>query len=245
MEHIWVEAAIDYYPSRGARNIDADSWIQLDNSFKQYEYTEGVDTLAISGVDIEALANELIESTTTNEVEGSTTGFDQAILDRVHDNSKVKFENYIDNNLTSSNVLDIIGGNQVIIQDYPILPSSLPNQIILTGTRYDKLPSQLQQSVHVSFYDSQYQGLYGEKESVSYPYSKVNNQKLTLSFKPATKADEEAFLATLPEGNITDLSQLSNTISANLINVIPELKLNGDVVASGTSMSLGTKIDIN
>jgi hypothetical protein len=26
LEHLWVEAAIDFLPSRGARNLDADSW---------------------------------------------------------------------------------------------------------------------------------------------------------------------------------------------------------------------------
>ena len=28
LEHIWVEAAIDYFPSRGLVNRDADAWIQ-------------------------------------------------------------------------------------------------------------------------------------------------------------------------------------------------------------------------
>ena len=30
LEHIWVEAAIDYQPSRGAKNKAADSWVALD-----------------------------------------------------------------------------------------------------------------------------------------------------------------------------------------------------------------------
>lgn len=33
MEHIWVEAAADYHPSRGARNYDADTWLPMDASF--------------------------------------------------------------------------------------------------------------------------------------------------------------------------------------------------------------------
>ena len=50
--------------------------------------------------------------------------------------------------------------------------------------------------------------------------------------------------ALIPDGNITDISQLPSSISANLINVVPELKLNGTVVATGESMGLGTKVDI-
>ncbi|MEW6602826.1 MAG: transglutaminase domain-containing protein, partial [Nitrospirota bacterium] len=43
MEHIWVDAWIDYIPSRGARHTQGDTWIPLDASFKQYNYTQGID----------------------------------------------------------------------------------------------------------------------------------------------------------------------------------------------------------
>ena len=39
MEHLWVEAAIDYHPLRGAINRSADSWVALDPSYKQYDYS--------------------------------------------------------------------------------------------------------------------------------------------------------------------------------------------------------------
>ncbi len=45
-EHVWVEAAIDFYPSRGAVNKSADSWVALDGSFKQYEDLQGLDVIA-------------------------------------------------------------------------------------------------------------------------------------------------------------------------------------------------------
>lgn len=244
MEHVWVEAAIDYYPSRGARNRDADSWVQMDPSFKQYDFKEGVDVLAISGIDPEKLASDLLASGTVNEEEGWATGFDPTILENALSDSQTKLKNYIDNNMTDPSVLDVIGGRQVIIKEFPVLPSSLPNRIVLTGTRYDKIPQQLQQQVFISFYGTQYQGLYGDKRSVRFPYAGVNNEKLTLSFRPASQTDEDTLAALIPDGNITDISQLPSTIPANLINVIPELKLNGTVVATGVEMSLGTKVDV-
>ncbi len=244
MEHVWVEAAIDYYPSRGAKNRDADSWVQMDPSYKQYTFKEGVDVLAISGIDPEQLAQDLLASGTVNEAEGWATDFNATILESALADSQTKLENYIDNNMTAPNVLDVIGGRQVIIQEFPNLPSSLPNRIVVTGARYDKIPQQLQQRTTVSFYGTQYQGLYGDKRTVTFPYARVNNEKLTLSFRPATQTDEDTLNALIPEGNITDISQLPSSISANLINVVPELKLNGNVVATGIEMSLGTKVDI-
>jgi hypothetical protein len=41
MEHVWVEAWINYIPSRGAKHTNGkgDTWISLDPSYKQYTYT--------------------------------------------------------------------------------------------------------------------------------------------------------------------------------------------------------------
>jgi len=58
----------------------------------------------------------------------------------------------------------------------------------------------------------------------NFAFAEVNNQQVTLQFTPATQADEDALAALLPEGDITDLSQLPSSIPSYLINVIPELK---------------------
>src|SRR5690606_19392275 len=50
MEHMWVEAKMDFIPSKGAvqtsgqnnPNIE-DSWVPLDASYKSYERTKGID----------------------------------------------------------------------------------------------------------------------------------------------------------------------------------------------------------
>ncbi|TVP84983.1 MAG: transglutaminase domain-containing protein, partial [Thioalkalivibrio sp.] len=43
MEHVWVEAAVDFLPSRGAVMREADTWLPLDPSFKQYEFLSALD----------------------------------------------------------------------------------------------------------------------------------------------------------------------------------------------------------
>lgn len=48
MEYVRVDAAVDYIPSRGAVNRSADTWIQMDLSFKQYHYQQGLDVAAIT-----------------------------------------------------------------------------------------------------------------------------------------------------------------------------------------------------
>ncbi len=236
MEHIWVEAAIDYQPSRGAVNLDADSWVQMDPSFKQYEYLKGIDPIAISGLDPQALAQQFVDSGTVNEQEGWVSGFDPTILQNAQTQAQQAVEDYVANNMIDPTVGDVIGGRETILQEYPNLPSSLPNRILVTGTRYAKLPESLEHRMGFAFGTD----ILGDPVGlVSYPMPEVNNRKITLSFRPATAADEEALKSLLPDGEITDLSQLPSSIPSYLVNVVPELAIDGKVVSTGSSMALG------
>ena len=240
IEHIWVEAAIDYSPSRGAVNKDADSWVALDPSYKQYEHLTGLDVVAISGIDPEQLSQNFVDSGTVNDSESWATGFDPTILQNAQTLAQQKLEDYIQNNLNDPTVGEVIGGRKTIIEEYPVLPSALPNAIKVIGSRYDKLPAPLQQSITWAFS----QDILGHlNDPISLPFARVNNRKITLSFKPATEADEQALLALLPAGDITDLSQLPTRIPGYLINVIPELKLEGQVIKTGSARTLGQELD--
>ncbi|MBN2701233.1 MAG: hypothetical protein JXR29_07270 [Methylothermaceae bacterium] len=240
LEHVWVEAAIDYLPSRGAKNRDADTWVALDPSYKQYEFKKGLDAVAISGIDSEQLAQSFIDSGTVNETESWVTGYDPTLLQNAQSEVQQQLEAYIQENLTDPTVGDVIGGRQTIVQAYPMLPSGLPNQIVVTGSRYDKLPAKLQQTITWGFGKD----ILGDLiDPVSFPFARVNNEKITLSFKPATEADEQALLSLLPEGEITDISQLPTSVPAYLINVVPELAVNGQVVKTGSAMKLGEELD--
>ena len=76
------------------------------------------------------------------------------------------------------------------------------------------------------------------------PNARVNNQKVTLSYAPATQTDHDALEALLPDGNITDVSQLPDTLPS-YIHVKPQLKLNGNVILEGYEMALGESLNID
>ncbi len=241
MEHIWVEAATDFEPSRGAINRDADSWVQLDPSYKQYEFKGGVDTITISGIDIDQLAQNFFNTASVNETENWATGFDPSVLESTQQQLKSSLEDYATNNPTGPGIRDILGGRKTIILEYPALPSGLPNRIVTTGIRYDKLPGVLQQKISWGLGKD----LFGSAiDPITFPFSKVNNEKITLSFRSATDEDQQILEALIPEGDFIDVSQLPNSIPSYLIQVIPELKLNGEIVKSGSPMLLGEEIDL-
>jgi Transglutaminase-like superfamily len=239
MEHVWVEAAIDFMPSRGAINKSADSWIAMDPSYKQLQILPGIDIVQISGINLTQLSNNFLASGTLNETESWATGYNSDVLQTAQAQTRAALQNYISTK-PNATVSDVIGGRKIVEQIVPTLPASLPNKLVFTGAKYATLPTALEQQITFAF------GRDIEGELINpktFPWAKLNNQQVTLSFKPATQADEDTLKALLPTGAITNISQLPGAIPAYLINVIPELKMNGQVIMSGNSMTLGTDLD--
>ena len=229
------------HPSRGAVNLDADIWLELDPGFKQYEFLQGLDTAAISGLDADQLAQEIIDSGIVNETEGWVTGFDSTVLQQAQERIRQSLDVYLTSNLTNPTVGDVTGGRRTIVREYPTLPSTLPNRVVISGTRYDQLPASLQQSVTWGLGKD----LFGQPQNpVTLPFARVNSEKVTLSFRPATDADQQTLESLLPEGDISDLSQIPNSIPSYLISVIPELKLNGEIIGRGSPIKLGQEVDL-
>jgi transglutaminase-like putative cysteine protease len=239
MEHVWVEAAIDYVPSRGARNYDADEWVQLDPSYKQYTYVQGVDVYQISGIDVAQLSDAITNSGVFNQEEGWVSNLDATIVDNAREQAQLGLSEYISNNLSNGKISDLLGGAKAILKEYPVLPAALSNDVVVAGVRYDKIPSALQQRVSYSFEVD----IFGDPISpTSFSWSSLNNEKLTLSFRPATAADEEALLALIPD-SITDIGQFPQSLSTNLVYLVPELRLNGQVVKTGSALRPGEELD--
>src|SRR3990170_699916 len=111
--------------------------------------------------------------------------------------------------MTNPTVIDVIGGKRIVQQTGSVLPTGLPYRSLLVGARYGTLPPPLQNRYELGFGIDRV----GEANIVaSFPLARVNNHKLTLSFKPATPADEQALASLLPTGPITDPSQLPASI---------------------------------
>src|SRR5690606_20673994 len=217
----------------------ADTWVPMDPSFKQYEFLTGLDPVAISGLDPEVLANDFLASGTVNEAEGWVTGFDPAVLQAAQTQTQQALADYVEQNLPDATIGDVLGGRKIITQQLPILAGVLDNRVVVTGARYAELPESLAQHMVFGF---GHDLLGNPVQSKRFRWAEFNNRRITLSFKPASPADEDALRSLLPEGEITDLSQLPASIPGYLINVVPELKLGNEVVMTGSPLNLGEEL---
>jgi len=100
-----------------------------------------------------------------------------------------------DNNQT---LLEVIGGKKIIEEYSSTLPSSLQQKV----TYY------LEPLTQAGAIDEMLNG----RKTITLPYARVNNQKVTLSFAPYSQSDQNALESLLPQGDITDLSQLASSL---------------------------------
>jgi transglutaminase-like putative cysteine protease len=239
MEHIWVEAAIDFHPSRGTRNREADTWVAMDPGFKQIEIVSGIDAVQASGIDPNAIANAFAASGTLNTAEGWGSGFDASLLNAQLRGAHASIESYVDQNASIDSVAEALGGRRIVLVPVTVLPTGLSNRVVVTGARYARLPASLQQQITFAFGKD----ITGEPVNPrTFAWALLNNRKLTVSFRPATADDHAALSSLLPQGDIENISDIPTNIPAYLVNVVPELKLEGNIVMSGPSMSLGSEL---
>ena len=239
MEHVWVEAAVDFVPSRGAVNRSADAWVAMDPSFKQIQTTSGLNLASIAGVDPVQVGNSFVASGTVDPAYQWASGFNQTILESAETQELSSVQSYVQTNLPNATMGQVFGGRKILPQSTSLLPAGLPYSVVVVGTRDATLPSSLEQTITFAFG----QDVDGSPlNPQTFPWASLNNQKVVLSFAPATQADETALEALLPAGTTTDLSQLPTSIPAYLINVVPQLEVNGAVVMTGSPMVLGSDL---
>jgi len=166
MEHVWVEAAIDFHPSRGSINKAADSWIALDASFKKLLIAPGFDAT-------------------------SSTPFDSAVyLSEVRtENPVAYYQQRVQAALAASGaekgVGDAMGFNVIAPFSASVLPAGLPNQVVVAANRYGVLPQALRVSVQFEFAAPRAI----EPEVAAFDTSMLAGKRLTLSYAPASAAD--------------------------------------------------------
>ncbi|WP_218110561.1 transglutaminase-like domain-containing protein [Ostreibacterium oceani] len=247
LEHVWVEAAIDFHPSRGMINKVADTWLPMDASFKQYEYLEGIDVEAVGELNAEQLFNDFQNSGTVNEDEGWVQGLDGGIIEQAQKDAQAKVEAHIER-MTDPTVGDVIGGNKVIIKEYPVLGANLENHIVVRGTDYIEVPTNYQAQIGLAMQKVLSSGLIPIPQPditpnlKYYPLSQFNSEKLILRFTPATEADQAALDALIPE-DADSIDDLPSAIG-NGINVTPELVLNGEVIMAGQTLAISEEVEL-
>lgn len=245
LEHMWVEAYVDYFPSRGMKEKVGDSWIPMDASFKQYDFTEGMNLKDQVPFDAEALANTIQTKAIVNETEGWVQNVPQADIEAQLENFQAQLKTYIENQNPDSTVGEVLGLQEIKILPARPLAAGLPYNRIFTSQTFSEVPNNLR---HKFKYSLAMENMgYADTPfiTIEEPTAKLAGKSIALSFKPATKADEDIIASRLPapeaDGSI-DPAKLPKTLPGYLINLTAEFTINGETINFGAVGKMGGEL---
>jgi len=234
LEHVWVEAFVDYFPSRGAVNKAGDTWVPMDAAFKQCNYTAALDIDGIIGLDAASDINGALQTASLDQVNDSLTGVDSdylrgrfaAYLDKL-----TAYEKSLASPLTPAQTF---GGKTIHQAAYPILLGSLPYTTISEATVTAALPDNLRHTLRIAFFTGAIDRSLGRSslaQTLSLP--RLSGQRLAISYAPATTADA-AVLQSFYAAN-------ADTLPLYLLQVKPQIKLEDTVIAEGPAIGMGAE----
>lgn len=245
LEHVWVEAYVDYFPSRGMKEQVGDSWIPMDASFKQYDFTEGMNLKGQVPFDIETLANTVQTKSIVDETEGWVQNVPQADIEAQLENFRNQLQSYIENQNPDSTVGEVLGLQEIKILPARPLAAGLPYNRIITSQTFSEVPNHLRHKFKYTLATENYGYADTPFISITEPTAKLAGKTLALSFKPATKADEDIIASSLPapeaDGSI-DLAKLPKTLPGYLISLTAEFTINGEAVKAGAAGKMGGEL---
>lgn len=243
LEHVWVEAFIDYLPSRGAKHINGkeDTWIKLDPSYKQYTYSQGVDIKSAVPFDAQTFLTQMQSSATIDETQGYVTGINSLLAQQSMQDYQSRVQSYIQQNYPSATVGDVLGKIEIVKKEYAYLLGSLPYRAAVKGSTFAAIPAPLRHKLTFTVQKD----VYDEAPlTITKGLPELAGKRITLSYAPATPQDEAVINSYLPkphaDGTPIQPSELPTSLPAYLINVKPELRADGQVVATGAAVGLGS-----
>ena len=234
MEHVWVEAFVDYIPSRGAKHKVGDTWVSLDAAFKQYQYTDGMDVKAAVPLDVQHLQDQIQTGATMNDSEGWVQNLNSTLLKTALTDYQSRIQTYIDSQKPNATLSDVLGDKKIIEQQFPVLMSGLPYTTLVKTGSFTVLPDSLRHYFNLKLFSTALDRA-TDSPSLSYSLSlpKINARRLGLTFVPSSDTDAQLLQ------RYRDL-QTSEELPLYLIHVQPQLQLDGQALATGESIVMGS-----
>ncbi|MCB1609276.1 MAG: hypothetical protein KDI71_20120, partial [Xanthomonadales bacterium] len=231
-EHVWVEAYVDFIPSRARLNRVPDQWVPLDVAFKQYDYQPAVPWRQMS---LNARQNAVVDfaNQLTLDGTGGLSGFDFDRFDRSITNIAEQLAVDLPAAYPGMDVEDFYDQREIHQIDSLIIAGTLPFPLrSATVLRYSELPANARHVLSVKFYADQTSLNYDSPtRQVTIETVRLGTQRLQADYAPATPADAQA-IAQYVSDNAT-------TIPLGQLSVVPRLRLGDELLFQSGNGRMG------
>ncbi|SOB76049.1 hypothetical protein SAMN04488490_1720 [Marinobacter sp. LV10R510-11A] len=233
---MWVEAWIN------------GKWVGLDPSFKEHTFTEGMDIENEVPLDAEAFLSNVRASATVSEAEGWVQGLDALVVQNELDNYQARVQSFIDGTGSDTTLGDVLGTQQIVPESADVIEEVvLPFNRVRASAVIPNLPESLYYRFRLQIGNT-FGGSFGAPVQWAGTAAELNRltpelvgKSLAISFRPATEADQQTLESYLPD-TIETVDDLPTQLPANTINMIGEITVDGEVVATTPSVTLGQSL---
>jgi hypothetical protein len=248
MEHVWVEAWIDYMPSRGRVHREGDTWIPMDPSYKQHVYSAGADPYKAGGIDsksLKALADTFKKGGQVDALGGLTKAPDYSPIETYRKNASKKLNDFFKGKTVDSK--DIIKQGVIKTFDADFFPASLNYKIVAIGQRIAEIPDQMRHYVTIMAHSQlSPPGIWGTSSDgpADFRYKiamcEILGKVVVLTYKPATQVDADTLEKYLIQAQVGGPPKVPAVVKLQPVLVVGE-----KIVATGKTTNFGATNRIN
>ncbi len=252
MEHVWVNAYVNWSPSRGNRqggalttppvlavhgqaqhphpNGQLNAWMPIDGSYKQYVYGQGINFAATVPFDA---ANALSAAQAGATITPSyVQNLNQANLQLQLTSYQDQLRSFVEAQSSSLKVGDLLGNQTIQMHTYSVLASTTPYLVVLKASERAALPDSMRWRATIQLYVSD-AARAGESPSfeVQQPLSVLAGKRLTYAYEPSSASDRAVLDGAVANGQ--------SSFAAYLVRMTAKLKLEGAELATGPATAVG------
>ena len=248
LEHVWVEAFVDFVPSRGAKHRQGDTWVALDACYKQYTYSQPLAAQASPTVDGDAVQAAALAGAVRNEAEGWVQNVNPAPVAQAALDYLTAFNSSVRSLRINPTFGEVYGGQSIVALEPEGLSASLPYRTVITGARYADLPASLTHKFRYTVYGTGWDYGFGDALlSFEAALPTLAGKKVMLVYMPATQADVDLIASYLPKPHAdgsqpTAAEYAAMRLPAYLIHLRPELRVEGVTRATGQVVTMGATL---
>ncbi len=235
IERVWVEAFVDFYPSRGAINRTPTTWVPVDPSFKQFSYAATLDLRTGVNLDTGAYIAQLRQGATLNTAESSTTALNRVAATGSFAAYQNSVSTYIASQRPNATVGEVLGSKSIVMENHPVLVGSLPYKVMGQSARFASLPDSLRWKLRYSVYASDADR--AQDSPVVYlqrSMPALAGKRVSLAFVPATANDAQSL------NSAVAVNPLPSSLPGYLYHLKAQLKLDSQLIGEGGNYSLGS-----
>lgn len=237
LDHVWVEAWVDYVPGRGAVAGEGDSWVPLDPSFKQLELTPRSDVFAAVPLADYVDPTDLpfaVDPATGRITDLDTEIFDERLLDWVTASDEYLVANGLIAAGAEETFRNVAGSRRIVPATSTVFPASLPYRVVQRDGAVARLPDALRHSVELRGFRSDFDRALGSPTfSVQVSLPELNSRRLSVHFEPATQADADVLEEARSSG--------ASSLPVYLVDVVPSVRLDDVEIGRGGSTGMGSR----